>query len=357
MRANRERQKQLLAEALELLAPEREDFLLRAAADDRALLSRLRQLVRAASSAHDFLEVPVARDPARYLPELFGLAAGTRVGSFEIERVIGFGGTSIVYAAWQTRPRRRVALKVFATDLSQQGVRRRFEHEAELLARLRHPAIAQVHAAATLHECGVKTPYLAVEWIAGARSITAWAREQAPAREALIECFLQVCCGVQHGHERGVVHRDLKPENVLVDEEGQPKIVDFGIARLSDPGTPDSSATPELRITRTGEIVGTLPYMSPEQCSGWHSPADRRSDVYALGVLLYELLLGRLPFDFADLPLAGAFHAIVNEAPRRPSSVQRGFDQGLEAVLLKSLEKDPARRYPSAAEFARDLDR
>ncbi len=285
-------------------------------------------LLEAEGEMGDFL----ARPAVRPLPR--SLQPGALVGRYEIVRIVGAGGSGTVYESMQLSPHRKVALKVMHAGLPSADALRRFEEEAEILARLKHPGIA------TVYEAGVHEglPYFALEYVDGARTIVDHAQSLDRKRRLLL--FAEVCDAVHHGHLKGIVHRDLKPGNVLVDETGRAKIIDFGIAR-----------------TRDGEDVaprveGTLPYMSPEQCALGHD-VDARTDVYALGVLLYELLSGRLPLDPTDTPLAEAVR-MIREAPPAPLLHVHG---DLAAITRKALAKEPEARYASAAALGDDVRR
>jgi tetratricopeptide (TPR) repeat protein len=254
-----------------------------------------------------------------------------------------------VYEAEQDQPRRTVALKVIKPGMASPALLKRFEQEAQALGRLQHPGIAQIYDAGTADTGYGPQPYFAMEFIRGEdlRSFVASRRLNTLER---LELFAKVCDAVNHAHQRGLIHRDLKPGNILVDETGQPKILDFGVARLTDR---DAQATSQ---TDVGQLIGTLAYMSPEQVLADPLELDIRSDVYALGVILYELLAERLPYDLSN-KLHEALLAIREEDPARLSSVNRSYRGDIETIVAKSLEKDKSRRYSSAAELAADIRR
>ncbi|MBI4606387.1 MAG: serine/threonine protein kinase [Planctomycetes bacterium] len=274
-----------------------------------------------------------------------------RVGSYKLLGLLGEGGMGVVYRAEQANPRRTVALKLLRPGLATPRMLRRFELEAQVLGRLQHPGIAQIFEAGTVEERGCMDVYFAMELVEGA-DLVAHADSSRLGRRNRLELFARVCDAVQYAHQRGVIHRDLKPANILVDAAGQPKVLDFGVARTTDA---------DVRLTTLadgrGGIVGTLHYMSPEQVSGEDLEIDTRSDVYALGVIAYELLSGRLPFDFTGQRITEALRRIAEEPPPPLSSVQRDLAGDLEAIVHKALEKDKARRYGSAAELAEDVRR
>ena len=269
---------------------------------------------------------------------------GGQLGAYEIRRVLGRGACGLVYEAWQHNPPRSVALKTLRASLRSDAMSRRFEHEAAVLGRLKHPGIAQIYEAGTAD--GV--PFFALELVEGL-PLTKYAKAHALDRRARLRLMIDVCRAVEYAHQRGVIHRDLKPGNILVDEEGRPKILDFGIARVTDVDI--QTVTLE---TRMGDLIGTVPYMSPEQCAGDPAAVDTRSDVYALGVVSYELLCGRLPYDCSDSSLPAVLRAIQEDPP---TAVRRELRGDLSVILLTALEKDPNRRYATATALADDLDR
>ena len=274
-----------------------------------------------------------------------------RLGEFRITALLGRGGMGTVYLAEQQNPVREVALKVLRGAQDDADALRRFRLEGEALALLDHPNIAHVFATGVDVANGANTPYLAMELVRG-RSLLADAEARALDVEGRVRLMLAVCHGVQHAHQRGVIHRDLKPANILVDHEGRPKIMDFGIARITSGG--NDAAT---RLTEAGQVVGTIPYMSPEQLRGETGKIDVRTDVFALGVILYELLCGKRP---RDLDASSLFSAIKS-AERLPLvplvRVEAKFGGDLDTIVMKALAEERSQRYASVGELANDLER
>lgn len=281
------------------------------------------------------------------------LPPGTRIGEYTLDRVIGAGGMGVVYVARQERPRRTVALKLVNPSIASPSLLRRFEHEAEMLGRLQHPGIAQIFEAGSAStDTGVpRRPFISMELVNGPPLID-YAKQQGLTTTERLELIIKVCDAVQHAHQRGVIHRDLKPANVLVDENGQPKVLDFGVARVV--GVDLHMTTIQ---TAVGQLVGTLPYMSPEQVLADPKEVDTRSDVYALGVVLFEILTGKHPLELGNRSIPDSVQAIRNEDPARLSSINRLYRGDLETIVGKALEKDKSRRYQSAADLGDDLRR
>jgi serine/threonine protein kinase/tetratricopeptide (TPR) repeat protein len=260
----------------------------------------------------------------------------------------------VVYRAEQTEPiQREVALKVVRRGLDSGRVVARFESERQTLALMDHPNIARVLDAGSDDQ---GNPYFVMELVRGI-PVTEYAKQRTLSTRQRLELFATACRAAHHAHMKGIIHRDLKPSNILVtthDDLPLPKIIDFGIAKAMD--VEASAAT----LTQEGWLLGTLEYMSPEQARGAPGGIDTRSDVYSLGVILYELLTEGLPYEVRGLPFVEAVHAIENQAPRpirQTSTSERKLDSDIETIVLKALEKDPDRRYGSAAEFADDIDR
>ncbi|MBL0921286.1 MAG: protein kinase [Phycisphaerales bacterium] len=349
----------LFERALEVPESERDAFLHRECGRDPELAEQIRSLLELQPRAERFLNAP----DAPLSPLLVGPNAdppfadplvGQRIAGYRLIKRIGEGGMGVVYLAEQLRPRRTVALKIIRTGLATPSALRRFEHEAHILGRLHHPGIAQIYEAGACPEEEGQTEvrgFFAMEHVRG-RRLDLYAAEHAPSTADKLALMARVADAVQHAHTKGVIHRDLKPSNILVDEQGQPKILDFGVARATD-----SDVNLTTVRTSVGQLVGTLPYMSPEQVVGDPADVDTRSDVYAMGVVLFELLTGRLPHDLKSRSVPEAARIIRDEEPARLSSVDKTLRGDVETIVLKALEKNKAQRYQSAAEFALDIRR
>ncbi len=281
----------LFIEAPRLAGEERQAFLDKACAGDPELRREVEALLEADCAAAEALATAHVRGEVdRAAAESIGDgAAPEAIGQYRIIRVIGEGGMGTVYEAEQDDPKRRVALKVIRPGMVSPKLLGRFRHEAQVLGQLRHEGIAQIYEAGTEDRGHGGQPYFAMELVTG-RPLPEYAERQNLGTRDRLELVARVCDALHHAHQKGVIHRDLKPGNILVEEGGQPKILDFGVARATD-----ADIQTVTLATDIGELVGTIPYMSPEQASGDPDTLDIRSDLYAMGVISFELLGGRLP--------------------------------------------------------------
>jgi serine/threonine protein kinase len=342
--------------ATDLPPDQRVRFLDEACAGRPEMRRELEALLERDARIPGFLETPaVVQFVESAGPDTVAASRGRKhpssIGPYKILELLAEGGMAFVYLAEQDNPRRRVALKVIKPGLASEQAVQRLEHEALILARLQHPGIAQVYQAGVAEFGFGRQPFFAMELVNGL-SLTRFAEREALDTTDRLELFRVLCEAVHHAHQRGVIHRDLKPDNILVDESGRPKVLDFGIARVTDA---DIIGAPVDTVT--GQFVGTVPYMSPEQVAGDSAALDIRSDVYALGVICYELLTGALPYSVKDAILPDALHAIRTAEPLPPSTVKRALRRDLDKILLKALEKDRDRRYQSVHEFSADVTR
>ncbi len=365
--------------ALERPTADREAYLVTACSDDSDVEREVRGLLTAHSAAAGFLdtEAPLSPEIERELARLKPEESRERIGNYKLLEQIGVGGFGTVWVAEQEKPvRRRVALKIIKMGMDTKEVIARFEQERQVLALMDHPNIAKVFDAGAT-QWG--RPYFVMELVRGIKITDYCDQAKLPTAERLA-LFIQVCNAVQHAHQKGIIHRDLKPSNILVtlhDGVPVPKVIDFGVAKA----TQQQRLTDLTVYTQFEQMIGTPLYMSPEQAEMSGLDVDTRSDIYSLGVLLYELLTGRTPFDPAALMRQGLDEIrrnIREQEPQTPSLFVRtlaldartqvaqhrqtdgaklaGLIRGdLDWIVMKALEKNRARRYETANDFSRDI--
>ena len=287
------------------------------------------------------------------------LAIGSDLGGVRIVGLLGEGGMGRVYEARQAAPARPVAVKVMREAIAARDQLRRFEYEAEMLARLRHPHIAQIYSAGTFMHGTAAVPYFVLELVAAARPVTHFAQERRLGVRERVALFHRACNAIAHAHQKGVIHRDLKPGNILVGGDGEPKVIDFGVAK----STAADGASASLR-TQAGQLVGTLLYMSPEQLAGRVDEVDARTDVYALGLVLHELVTDRPARTMRGASPLEALRIAAETGDRAAEAVTRAAAgagayaaRSLGIMVAKCLNAAPHERYPTAAELAAEVDR
>ncbi|MDX2198099.1 MAG: tetratricopeptide repeat protein [Phycisphaerae bacterium] len=343
--------------AMDLSGDRRSAMLDQHCAGEEALRREVDSLLRHHDATHGALadgQIGLGLRLAADAPPPAG-AASTRVpqriGEYRVLRLLGAGGMGVVYLAEQDEPRRTVAVKLMRGDILSPELLKRFKREAQVLGRLQHPGIAHIYDAGVATLDGLERAYFAMEYIDGV-SLTEFARREGLDKSQRLELVAKVCDAVQHAHERGVVHRDLKPGNILVDADGRVRVLDFGVALASSANL----QTMTLQ-TEPGQLIGTLQYMSPEQVGGAAGRIDARSDVYAIGVIAFEMLTGEPPYRVRELSIAEAARTIQEVEPTRIGQLDTRLRGDIEVILSKALEKDRNRRYASAAEFASDIRR
>ena len=396
MNTGTQREEELFDEARRLDdAQERQDFLERTCMGDPALRTRIESLLDAGSAAEKFFDEsgpalnlpPVPLHPTRGLASTLGAdtatvpgeeAVGTRIGRYKLVQKIGEGGWGVVYMAEQEEPvRRRVALKIIKLGMETKSVIARFEAERQALAMMDHPHIARVYDAGATDR---GPPYFVMELVRGIR-ITKYCDQHRLDIGARLDLFIQVCHAIQHAHQKGIIHGDIKPSNIMIAQQDGlpvPKVIDFGIAKATE-----ARLTDRMLFTSYVQLIGTPAYMSPEQADVNGLDIDTRSDIYSLGVLFYELMTGKTPFESDELlanGLDGMRKILREKEPARPSVrlallsetelAKTATDRQVEPqrlastlkgdldwIIMKALEKDRGRRYETANGLAMDIQR
>jgi len=369
--------KAIFSEALEKHTPlERSTYLCEVCGNDTDLREKIENLLKAHSEAGNFLEAPILEEQVD-LDIPLTETPGTVIGRYKLLEKIGEGGMAVVYMAEQEKPiRRQVALKIIKLGMDTKSVIARFEAERQALALMDHPHIAKVFDAGATN---TGRPYFVMELVRGL-SITEYCDENNLSTDDRQSLFIQVCSAVQHAHQKGIIHRDIKPSNVMVtlhDGQPVPKVIDFGIAKATN-----QKLTEKTLFTRYAQMIGTPAYMSPEQAEMSDLDIDTRTDIYSLGVLLYELLTGAPPFSEEELHQAGYLEIqriIREQEPTKPSTklstlgdtlaevarhrrstpdlLRKSVRGDLDWIVMKALEKQRDRRYDTAAELAADINR
>lgn len=339
----RDRTREILHEALEQ-PPEQRRAFVEARLQAGETLEDALGLLEEVDELGDFLEGEGGFSAA----QAFEPALPERIGKYRVERVLGWGSMGVVYLAVQEAPERQVAVKLLRVDASTETMARRFKQEGQVLASLSHPGIATIYEAGVAGLGAGSQPFLAMEFIDG-ETVSRYAEQRRLDRRERVELVRRVAIAVAHAHEQGVLHRDLKPENILVRANGEPCVLDFGVAHTAG-DDPD-----RLTMTATGQVIGTLAYMAPEQARGAH--LDAAADQFALGAILYELLCGELPYDIRGRLPHQALRTIADGVCRSPSQHDSTLSGDLEAILLTALAPEPVRRYSSVEAFGEDLGR
>ncbi len=364
-------------EAISKPPQERDSYIKAACGEDRRLLARVEALLRVREVKDDFLQIPDLDSNVTLDTSPIAEGPGSVVGHFKLLEKIGEGGMAVVYMAEQKQPiRRKVALKIIKLGMDTRQVIARFEAERQALAVMDHPNIAQVFDAGSTD---TGRPYFVMELVKGV-SITEYCEKNKLSVRKRLELFISLCNAIQHAHQKGIIHRDIKPSNVMVtlhDGKPVPKIIDFGIAKATN-----QQLTEKTLFTRYAQMIGTPAYMSPEQAEMSGLDIDTRTDIYSLGILLYELLTGSTPFDAEKLLQAGYLEiqriireeealrpstklstlgetltTIAEHRSAAPDTLQKQVSGDLDWIVMKSLEKDRTRRYETANSLSMDVQR
>lgn len=348
--------KTVFQQAIELPASHRIAFV-KTECNHKSTQDQVLKLLDAHFNSPDFLNTPFSTQPDQpQLDPLRDPLVGRQIDGYYIQRRIGIGGMGAVYEATQSRPSRQVAIKVLRHDIHMDDtVLRRFKNESQLLAQMQHPNIAHVYESGTFVDEQVVRPWFAMEWVNG-MTLNRFLEQHTLSREQKLQLMLVICEAVSHAHSKGIVHRDLKPGNILVQSNGteefdqetpNPKIVDFGIARATESN--------RHAATQTHSILGTLNYLSPEQVTEDRRRIDHRCDVYSLGVVAFEMLTGKLPFDRTSGSITNVLARIGGDETRRLNMPPADLPTDLRTLLAKALAFDPQQRYQTALELAQDI--
>src|SRR5438270_1064544 len=355
-----ERIAEIVERALDAEVGERGPLLVELCGDDQELFVEVASLLHFQEKARDFIEKPAVETAAELLAdERTGLRTGDTLDDYKIISLLGEGGVGEVYLAEDTKSGRKVAIKLLKLGFGTTNIIRRFHEQERILAGLTHPNIAQLYGGAVSPN---GLPYFVMEYVEGKR-LDDYCRDQRLSIRERLELFRKICAAVSYAHQHLVIHRDLKPANIRVTSEGEPKLLDFGIAKLVDP------ATASIEVAMTFAAVMTSDYASPEQVRGENITTT--SDVYSLGVVLYELLTEQKPYKIDNRTPTAVARAITDQQPTRPSTAvarrdgssnlqipnPKSLSGDLDNIVMMALRKEPARRYSSVTQLSEDVRR
>ena len=312
--------------------------------DDGVLIDAARREMRAAGQAP--ADTSTQDSPTEFQAAVPPVRPDSFAG-YDVLRELHRGGQGVVYQAIQKSTHRKVAIKVMREGpFASRAERARFDREIYILGQLNHPNIVAIHDSGEVAGCH----YFVMDYVRG-QPLDVWMAGAAHSIEETLALFAKICNAVNAAHLRGITHRDLKPGNIRIEENSEPHVLDFGLAKVA---LADDSAGGATAMTMTGQFVGSLPWASPEQAEGVPGKIDIRTDVYSLGVILYQMLTGRFPYE-----VIGAMHdvldRILHAEPNRPSAIRPQINDEVETIVLKCLAKERERRYQSAGELARDI--